>query len=137
MNGATAATSSAASAEPCQRILIVDDNDDARMLLADILGTFGHEVRSVPEGAAALVMAPLFRPSVVILDIGLPGMDGYQVAHELQKLMKDSLPKLIAVTGYGQPADRARSLAAGFDRHLVKPVEVRGVLTCIRELTSA
>jgi PAS domain S-box-containing protein len=117
-----------------QRILIVDDNEDARMLLSDILVALGHEVQSAGDGPDALQLIKRFQPSVAILDIGLPVMDGYELATTLRATMKASTPPLIALSGYGQPADRERSQSAGFDRHLVKPVDVRRLLETIREL---
>jgi PAS domain S-box-containing protein len=123
------------SASGTLRILVVDDNDDARMLLADILGELGHDVRVAGDGGAALEMIQGFAPEIGILDIGLPGMDGYELAAKL----RPALPgiRLIALSGYGQPTDHARSEAAGFDRHLVKPVELRRLLAAMAELSGA
>jgi CheY-like chemotaxis protein len=118
------------NATTCQRILIVDDNDDARMLLAEILQSLGHDVSTAPDGDAALVMVRERIPDIAILDIGLPTMDGYELAAKL----RDELvapPVLIALTGYGQPQDRARGETAGFDRFLVKPIDVRNLLSTI------
>jgi CheY-like chemotaxis protein len=115
------------------RILVVDDNDDARMLLADVLGELGHEVASAASGPAALETIRTSAPDVAILDIGLPEMDGYQLAVELRRVLP--AVRLIALSGYGQAADRARSESAGFDRHLVKPVEMRRLLETIAEVT--
>jgi len=113
-------------------ILVVDDNDDARMLLADILGELGHDVRGAADGVQALEAIRAFPVELAILDIGLPGMDGYELAAQLQTALPGI--RLIAVSGYGQPADRARSHAVGFDRHLVKPIEVRGLLDAMTEV---
>jgi CheY-like chemotaxis protein len=113
----------------------VDDNEDARMLLADILGALGHDVRDAGDGPAALQVVPGFTPEVAILDIGLPGMDGFELARHLRAALPGAAMRLIAVSGYGQPADFARSAAAGFDRHLVKPVELRRLVDTITELT--
>jgi PAS domain S-box-containing protein len=115
-----------------RRILVVDDNDDARMLLADILGELGHQVTSAASGPAALESIGTSFPDIAILDIGLPEMDGYQLAVELRRVLPEI--RLIALSGYGQPADRARSQRAGFHRHLVKPVEMRRLLETITEL---
>jgi len=120
-----------------RRILIVDDNEDARMLLAEILGTMGHDVRTVGDGPAAIELIGRFTPELAILDIGLPVMDGYELAGRLREMVRDSPLRLIAVTGYGQSNDIQRSRDAGFDRHLVKPVELRRLLDCITELTRA
>jgi PAS domain S-box-containing protein len=113
------------------RILVVDDNEDARGLLADILSQLGHDVRAVGDGPQALAMVREFTPDVAVLDIGLPGMDGYELAAELRRALPAAGVRLIALSGYGQASDRARSQAAGFDGHLVKPVEVRRLLDAI------
>lgn len=117
-----------------RRILVVDDNDDARMLLADILGELGHDVRVAGDGGGALALIQGFTPEVGILDIGLPGMDGYELAAKLRSALPSV--RLIALSGYAQPADRLRSQAVGFDRHLVKPVEIRRLLDAMAELSS-
>jgi PAS domain S-box-containing protein len=114
-----------------QRILVVDDNEDARGLLADILSQLGHDVRAAGDGPQALAIACEFIPDVAVLDIGLPGMDGYELAAQLRRALPATGLRLIALSGYGQPSDRARSEAAGFDGHLVKPVEVRRLLEAI------
>jgi signal transduction histidine kinase/DNA-binding response OmpR family regulator len=107
---------------PSLRVLVVDDNVDAAESLALLLRMMGQVVRTVHDGVSALGAAESFQPDVVLLDIGLPRMDGYEVARQLrQRGLTDTL--LVAVTGYGQEADLARSREAGFDRHLVKPVD--------------
>jgi signal transduction histidine kinase/DNA-binding response OmpR family regulator len=105
-----------------QRILIVDDNADAADMLAALLRMAGHEVSVANHGATALELARDFAPQVALLDLGLPEIDGFELAHRLRGLdiCRDTV--LIAVTGYGQPGDRRRSKAAGFAHHLVKPV---------------
>jgi PAS domain S-box-containing protein len=115
------------------RILVVDDNDDARMLLADILSELGHEVKMADSGPSALRLVRELTPEIAILDIGLPDMDGYELATQLRPAVPGV--RLIALSGYGQPADHASSKAAGFDRHLVKPVELRRLLEAISELS--
>ncbi len=113
------------SAEPgAARILLVEDNLDAADALAELLRMWGHEVDVVHDGASAVGKAGAARPDVVLLDIGLPGMDGYQVAGALRALPDLQEALLVALTGYGQEADRKRSAAAGFDHHLVKPVDL-------------
>ncbi|HEY7038176.1 MAG TPA: response regulator [Methylomirabilota bacterium] len=103
------------------RILLVEDNGDARQMLQMLLTLAGHEVDSAGDGVSGLEKALRTRPEVVVIDLGLPGLDGYEVA---RRLRADGLDLgLIALTGYGQPADRERALAAGFDTHVVKPVE--------------
>jgi signal transduction histidine kinase/FixJ family two-component response regulator len=114
----------AAGARRPSRILLVEDNVDAAEALAELLRLWGHEVEVAHDGATAVPFARLHRPDVVLLDIGLPGMDGYQVAGALRALPDLAGTLLIALTGYGQPSDRQRSLAAGFDHHLVKPVDL-------------
>src|SRR5579872_6644168 len=106
---------------PC-RVLIFDDNADAAASLASLLTLAGHEVRVAHAGPPGLELARQFRPAVVLLDIGLPGMDGYAVAAEMRKRPETARSILAAVSGYGQDADRRRSRAAGFDAHLLKPV---------------
>jgi PAS domain S-box-containing protein len=107
-----------------RRILVVDDNRDAAKSLAMLLRLDGHEVRVAHDGQSALAKVQTERPEIVFLDIGMPGMDGYEVAKELRKLAGSENMVLVALTGYGQEADRRRSEDAGFDNHLVKPVEV-------------
>jgi CheY-like chemotaxis protein len=106
-----------------RRVLIVDDNEDAANSLAMILKLSGYETASVYTAADALERAAMFRPDVVLLDIGLPGMDGYEVAQRLRELPGLRDIRLVAVTGYGQSDDRLRARDAGFDDHLTKPVE--------------
>ncbi len=106
------------------RILAVDDNADAVESLAALLALQGHEVRVAYDGARALEQAALFAPQVVLLDIGLPGMDGYDTARAMRTLAGMDGATLVAVTGWGTEQDRRRSAQAGFDLHLTKPVEV-------------
>ena len=105
------------------RVLVVDDNRDAAATTAMCLEIAGHEVRTVHDGLQALALAPTFAPDVVVLDIGLPGLDGYAVAARLRALPQTSRSLMIAVTGYGRDAERQQALDAGFDAHLVKPAE--------------
>ena len=106
-----------------KRILVVDDNVDAAMTLQLLLKSLGHEACAVYDGQQALSMALGFRPDVVLLDIGMPGLDGYEVARRLREIKRGEPLRIIAVTGWGQEADRTRSREAGFDVHLVKPVD--------------
>ena len=122
MLGAAEDASEATPSLPPRRILVVDDNVDAAASLATLLRLEGHETRIEHDGPNTLAIALKWRPDVVLLDIGLPGMNGYQVAEELRE--RGFHGRLVAVTGYGQEADRARSRDAGFDVHLVKPVDV-------------
>src|SRR5712692_7711794 len=106
-----------------KRVLVVDDNVEAAATLAELLDLWGHEVRVVHDGRLALEEASQFHPEVVLLDIGLPQMDGYEVARRLDKQTGRQGLRLVAVTGYGQEEDRRKAQAAGFDDHLVKPVD--------------
>jgi two-component system CheB/CheR fusion protein len=107
-----------------RRILVVDDNVDAADALAHFLGMSGHQVRTAYGGPEALEAARAYRPETVFLDIGLPGMDGYEVARQLRREVGLEGIVLVAVTGYGQEEDRRRSHAAAIDHHLVKPVDL-------------
>jgi signal transduction histidine kinase/DNA-binding response OmpR family regulator len=106
-----------------RRVLVVDDNQDVADSLTIILRQQGHEVRAAHDGLAALKLAQGYKPQVVLLDIGLPGLDGYEVARRLRALPELQGALLIALTGYGQPEARRTALSAGFDVHLVKPVD--------------
>jgi two-component system, OmpR family, response regulator len=105
------------------RILVVDDNQDGAESLALLLQLDGHDVRTAMSGAAALEIAPVFQPEVLLLDIGLPGMDGYELARRLRQSSLSPDAVLIAITGYGQESDKLRSARAGFTHHLVKPID--------------
>jgi PAS domain S-box-containing protein len=106
-----------------RRVLVVDDNVDAANSIAKVLQLFGHHVQCVYDGPGALSAADEFRPDVVVLDIGLPGMDGYEVARRLRASPTFERVPIVAVTGYGQDEDRGRSRQAGFNEHLAKPVD--------------
>jgi CheY-like chemotaxis protein len=106
-----------------RRVLVVDDNRDAADTLAALLEAWGHEVRALYDGPSAIAAAAEFRPHVVLLDIGLPKMNGYEVAEHLRKSADDRSMILVAFTGYGQDEDRRRVREAGFDHHLIKPLE--------------
>ena len=113
------------------RVLVVDDNEDACALLAETLERAGYVVRTAGDAAEALAVCKDYVPSAALLDIGLPGMDGFELARRMRALPGFERVFLIAVTGYGQDADRERARAAGFDEHLVKPVtmkQIRAVL---------
>lgn len=118
------------------RVLVVEDNRDAAESLADLLGLWGAEVRVVGDGGAALKAAGTAPPDVMLLDIGLPGMDGYELARNLRRLPGLRQVVLVALTGYGQDQDRHRSREAGFDHHLVKPVhpdELHRILKSVKD----
>jgi CheY-like chemotaxis protein len=104
------------------RVFVVDDNRSAVWLLkALLMKVGGHEVQTASDGAALLANIHIFRPQVIFLDIGLPGMDGHEVAREIRRQVEFDGVLLVALTGYGQEKDRKNSRAAGFDLHLVKP----------------
>jgi signal transduction histidine kinase len=105
------------------RILVVDDNVDAARLTAEALESVGHETRVAFDGPAALEVAETFAPDLALLDLGLPLMDGYELAQQLVEALPNKRPILVAVTGYGQVSDRERTNAAGFQAHIVKPVD--------------
>ncbi|MGZ8230882.1 MAG: hybrid sensor histidine kinase/response regulator [Burkholderiales bacterium] len=113
------------------RIVIIEDNVDANSSLKTLLELTGHKVSAAFDGVTGVRLVQADRPQVVLCDIGLPGIDGYAVIARLRAQMKPPLPVMIAVTGYGQPEDRARALAAGFEHHLVKPVNVDDLLRLI------
>jgi DNA-binding response OmpR family regulator len=107
-----------------RRILVVDDNEDILTLMQLALEKLGHEVLVAIDGATALAAIASFRPHVAVLDINLPGIDGYEVARRLRALPDGGELRLIALSGLGQADDRVRSRDATFDIHLVKPVEI-------------
>jgi CheY-like chemotaxis protein len=115
------------------RVLVVDDNRDAAETLAMLLRAWGHEPHTVHDGPTVLDATRSFRPDVVFLDIGLPGLDGYEVARRLRQDPSLRNIKLIALTGYGQEEDRRRAQLAGFDRHLVKPVSPEALAEVLRQ----
>ena len=114
-----------------ERIMVVDDNEDAALMLGMLLEASGHAVTVAHRPLEAIALAQQAPPSVCILDIGLPDMDGYQLARRLRALPGMDSALLIAVTGYGQQNDRAKALDAGFDQHLVKPVEADRLLQLV------
>ena len=135
---AGAASSSAPRLQPRPEgqgvpILIVDDNEDAAAMLAEFVRSLGYRVRTAHDGPGALKSASDAEPRIALLDIGLPVMDGYELAARLRDVHPNGL-KLIAVTGYGQEADRDRSRQAGFDAHLVKPVDLESLAALLETL---
>jgi CheY-like chemotaxis protein len=106
-----------------RRILVVDDNVDSAESMAVLLRLEGHEARTLHEGERVVAEAREFRPDVILLDIGLPGMSGYDVARSVRQDALIGTVRLIAVSGYGRAEDRERARTAGFDEHLVKPVD--------------
>jgi CheY-like chemotaxis protein len=122
------------SRRPVCRVLVVDDNPDAADLLAEALSDAGHAVRTAADGPSALQLVETFLPDIAFLDIGLPVMDGYELASLLRRIPKLSQTPLVAITGYAQDADRKRALVSGFDEHLAKPIQLERVLECIDRL---
>jgi CheY-like chemotaxis protein len=110
---------------PPLRILIVDDNRDSADMLATLLTFSGHETYTANDGLAAVDRAANLQPDVIFMDIGLPVLNGYEAARRIRELQCDKKPVLVALTGWGQDADRRRSESVGFDAHLVKPVDDR------------
>jgi PAS domain S-box-containing protein len=120
-----------------KRVLLVDDNEDALELLADVLRDAGHVVMTAKDGPTALDVVKTFHADVAVLDIGLPVMDGYELAGRLRAELGEALPRLIALTGYGQESDRARARKAGFAEHLTKPIEGSRLLGALEATPSA
>ncbi|MBC7574844.1 MAG: PAS domain-containing protein [Herminiimonas sp.] len=118
-------------------LMVVDDNEDAAQMLSLLLETVGHRVRVSHDASTALVTAQAAAPAMLFLDIGLPGMDGYELAKHLREMPETAHSVLVAVTGYGQPEDKERALQAGFDHHLVKPVKLAAVLALIEHHSPA
>ena len=113
------------------RVLVVDDNEDAAEMLSEALGLLGCDTQVAHDGAEAIRIADEYEPHVALLDIGLPVMDGYELAARLRAAPRGEQLRLVAVTGYGQDSDRLRAIEAGFDAHLIKPVELQLVADLI------
>jgi CheY-like chemotaxis protein len=118
---------------PRKRVLVIDDNNDAAEAIAVFLRLEGHDVQTANDGPQALASADIFAPEVAVVDIGLPGMDGYELARRFAQ----RIPLLIALTGYGQSEDRQRSQEAGFHHHFVKPANPREITAVIRKHAAA
>jgi signal transduction histidine kinase len=118
------------------RVLIIDDNVDAAQLLADLLSACGYRTLAVHDGPSALQAVERFGPLIAVVDLGLPVMDGFELARHLLAPADGAAPKLIALTGYGQAQDRVRTSEAGFSAHLVKPVDIDQLRTVIEQLVT-
>lgn len=118
-------TSGASQYDPRLKVLVVDDNADGAATLSMLLQFAGYHVRTASDGQAALSIAEAFQPDAILLDIGLPVIDGYEVARRIRANANLEGVLLIALTGYGQDADRERSQAVGFDHYFVKPTDPR------------
>ena len=120
-----------------RRILVVDDNIDAATTLDVLLRSLGHETRVAHDGMTALEIAREFRPQVILLDIGMPGLDGYEVARRLRAMNHGQTFRIVAITGWGHETDRKRSKEAGFDLHLVKPVDPSVLVSVLEQRNGA
>jgi CheY-like chemotaxis protein len=107
-----------------KRILIVEDNEDSAISLKMLLEALGHEVAVVHDGEDAVSVAVAERPDIVLMDIGLPRMNGYEAARQIRLVFKSPDVKIVALTGWGQETDRRQSVEAGIDHHLVKPLDL-------------
>jgi CheY-like chemotaxis protein len=124
MSAKTTQRSDLAGSLHARRILIVDDNVGAAKMLSMLLSKLGpHEIDTAYDGAAAIKKIEQIRPEIVLLDLGLPGIDGYEVARTIRNRAEFDDILLVALTGYSQEEDRRRSKEAGFDKHLIKPAE--------------
>jgi CheY-like chemotaxis protein len=120
---APAGTPASASAAPPCHVLIIEDNADGRETLQTLLHLQGHRVETAADGPRGVELVLSSRPQVALVDLGLPGLDGFEVARQVRAVLRDEV-FLIALTGFGQEDDRRRTLEAGFDAHLVKPVDL-------------
>ena len=116
------------------RVLVVDDNRDAARAISKLLELQGHDVCVAHDGQNALAAATEFHPEVIFLDIGMPGMDGYEVARSIRAMHLDPRPVLAALTGWSQEEDRRRTAEAGFDHHLVKPPKAAKIQQILLDL---
>jgi CheY-like chemotaxis protein len=107
-----------------KRILVVDDNEPSALTLTWALEMFGHEVRTCYDGASAVTMAGAFAPQVVLLDLGMPNMDGYETCRQMRLGSSAITPRIVAQTGWGDAATRQKTADAGFDYHFTKPVDL-------------
>jgi len=133
-NGKPQDESTSSPKSPARRILVVDDNKDSADSLGTLLRVIGNEVRTAYDGPSALETAKEFRPAVVLLDIGLPGMSGHEVARKMRETPEGKEALLIAQTGWGQEEDRLRSTEAGFDAHLTKPLDLAALQSVLAKL---
>jgi signal transduction histidine kinase len=117
-------------------VLLIEDNEDGREMMAMMLSCYGYEVRNAADGLRGLELATSYRPDIALVDIGLPGIDGYEVARRMRANPETHHIKLIALTGYGLAEDQRRVLEAGFDLHLVKPVDIDNLMKAIASCTT-
>jgi CheY-like chemotaxis protein len=119
------------------RILVVDDNEDSRGWLATMLEMMGNEVRTAHDGEAGIVAAAEFRPDLILMDIGMPKMNGYEAARRIRQEPWGKQPMLVALTGWGSENDRRQTQEAGFNHHLVKPVDPAEIKALLAELPTS
>ncbi|HVZ33390.1 MAG TPA: ATP-binding protein, partial [Polyangiaceae bacterium] len=137
--GSSATAARPTASEPCapapapRRVLVVDDNEDSADMLGLLLSELGHVVRVAYDGPQALAIAAELEPEIAVLDIGLPVMDGYELATRLRERARARSLRLVALTGFGQDRDRARVREAGFHRHLVKPVDAQELAAALAD----
>jgi len=115
-----------------RRVLVADDNEDAAGSLAELLRIGGHDVRTAHDGREAVQVVQEFAPDIVILDLGMPHVDGFEAARRIRSLEQGKHVTMVALSGWGQDTDRARSRAAGFDHHLTKPATVATLEAILR-----
>src|SRR5688572_4639983 len=118
------------------RVLVVDDNVDSAALLEILLSEDGHEVRMAHDGHQAIETVGLFRPEVMFLDIGLPGMSGHEVARKLRETHPKGTLTIVALTGFGHDEERKRSAESGMDHHVLKPLDLDELQTMLRKYTA-
>lgn len=118
-----------------RRILVVDDHRDVAATICELLSMLGHVAERAHDGPSALAAFATFAPDLVLLDLGLPGMNGYEVARRLRGEPGGTDVTIVAITGWGQPADRARTREAGFDHHLVKPAALAALREVVGDAT--
>ncbi len=116
-----------------RRILIVDDNRDSVETMATLIRLSGHEIEMAHDGETALEKAKSFKPEIILLDVGLPDMHGYEVAERLRAIPENKSLVIVALTGYGNEEDRRRAMDAGFDYHFVKPVDFTALESLINK----
>jgi len=116
-----------------RRVLIVDDNRDSVETMATLIRLSGHEIEKAHDGETALEKAKSFKPEIILLDVGLPDMHGYEVAERLRAIPENKSLVIVALTGYGNEEDRRRARDAGFDYHFVKPVDFTALESLINK----
>jgi len=122
---------------PSRRILIVDDNVDAASSLAMLLKMTGHQTQTANDGVAAVKAAEAFLPDVVLLDIGLPKLNGFDACRQIRQHPWGRAMKIVALTGWGQEGDQREATEAGFDAHMLKPVDYRNLMTVLASMDPA